>query len=190
MDSRYKTLFHFNHVPVKASPGFWLLLPMMWGAMTWLAGRRKPGRSFHGNLLAGFLSLVLALFADLGHALAHSFSARYAGAPMDEVRLSMNMQRTIYFDDDVEPRAHMLRAVGGPLFSAAGLLLSAAWRIFSKPRSLSRELADISVLSHSFIFFGSLAPLPFVDGGSILKWSRIERDLALDAGREIELPGS
>lgn len=186
MDSRYKTLFHFNHVPVKATSGFWVMLLMLWGAMTWLADKRRPGRSIGKNLLVGFIGLLMALFADIGHALAHSFSARYAGAPMDEVRLSMNMPRTIYFDNVVPPRTHLLRALGGPLFSGVNLLLGLIWRSTVTPRSLSQELADISVLSHGLIFIGSLAPLPFVDGGVILKYSRIERAQSLQTEREIE----
>ena len=65
--------------------------------------------------------------------------------------------------------------MGGPVFSALGLLLSLVWRALSPQKSVSRELADMACLSHGFIFAGSLLPLPFVDGGTILKWAMVKR---------------
>lgn len=73
------------------------------------------------------------------------------------------------------PRTHITRAVGGPIYSAIGLTISLLWRSFSPPASLSRELADVSSFYHGTIFFGSLMPLPIVDGGTILKWSLVEQ---------------
>jgi len=112
--------------------------------------------------------------ADVGHALAHSISARAAGAPMDKIQLTSGMPRTVYYDEAVPPRAHILRALGGPLFSALGLVLSLVARSHLPRDSITREVADWSSIGHGLIFTGSLAPLPIVDGGSILKWSLVE----------------
>jgi hypothetical protein len=119
--------------------------------------------------------MVTLLAADLGHALAHIISAGYARAPMDEILISEGMPRTIYLDNDVPPRAHRLRAVGGPIFSALGLLASLLLRCLAPRNSLGRELAGWSCLGHGFVLAGSLAPLPVVDGGTILKWTLVEQ---------------
>ena len=43
------------------------------------------------------------------------------------------------------------------------------------PRSSgAREVVDWSCIGHGLILGGSLAPLPVVDGGSILKWTLVE----------------
>lgn len=170
-----KTLYTFNHVPVKAKPPFWLLVGLMWGLFVWVASRRKRERPLSQNILVATLSLPLAFLADIGHAMAHTESAKRAGAPMDEILLSADMPRTLYANNDVPPRTHITRAVGGPIYSAIGLTISLLWRSFSPPASLSRELADVSSFYHGTIFFGSLMPLPIVDGGTILKWSLVEQ---------------
>ena len=160
--------------PVVAQPVVLLNLVGLWTLLTWLTGRRAPECPWCVRLLVGFLGMAALMAADLGHALAHIVSARWAGAPTDEVQVSAGMPRTIYTNNDVVPRAHRLRALGGPLFSAAGLLLSLIWRSAVSPGSVQRELADWSCLGHGLILGGSLTPLPIVDGGVILKWTLVE----------------
>ena len=99
---------------------------------------------------------------------------------MNKILLGLDMPRTLYKDNDVPPRVHKMRAIGGPIFSTAGLVFSLLWRVVSPSRSLSRELADIASVSHGFILFGALAPLPFVDGGTLLKWTLVEQGLTPD----------
>ena len=70
------------------------------------------------------MSMILLIFADFGHAIAHIFSARYAKAPMDEILITAGMPRTLYTDNNVSPATHRMRAFGGPVFSTLGLLLS------------------------------------------------------------------
>ena len=167
-------LYHFNGVPVVARPDFWPAPIMMTGLLAWLAGIRHPERSWPQRLAVALLAMPVATFADVGHAMAHTVSARLAGAPMDEIWLSSGMPRTLYRDNDVPPRTHIRRSLGGPIFSLLGFTLSLMWRKFSAPNSLSRDLADASLAGHSFILAGSVAPLPMVDGGIILKWQLVE----------------
>ncbi len=162
-------LFHFNGVPVVAQPGFWPIPFLLTGFLTWLAGLRKPERSWLQRFGVALLAMPVALLADVGHAMAHTISARLAGAPMDEVLLSSEMPRTLYQNNEVPPRTHIVRALGGPVFSATCATLSLLWRSLSPEGSLSRDLANASLAGHSFILVGSLAPLPMVDGGTILK---------------------
>lgn len=125
--------------------------------------------------MVGALSTSTLIVADIGHAIAHIVSARYAGAPMDEILVSPGMPRTIYFDNDVPPQAHRMRALGGPIYSALGLLSSLVVRGLAPRDSAVHEIAGWSCVGHGFIFAGSLAPLPIVDGGSILKWTLVEQ---------------
>ena len=160
---------------VRVKPTFLANLLGLWGFLAWLAGRSHPERPWPLRLLVGLLSMTVLMVADLGHAMAHTISARYAGAPMDEILISEGMPRTLYHDNDVPPRVHRLRALGGPIYSAVGLAISCLLRGLAPHGSLAREVAGWSCLGHGFIFGGSLAPLPIVDGGTILKWTLVER---------------
>ncbi len=170
-----RLLFYANGVPVKVRPSFWPMWLSSWPALIWLAKRRGPERPWSECLLLGTAALPIPITADVGHALAHTVSARLAGAPMDEIRLAADMPRTIYFDSDISPDAHRIRASGGPVFSGLGFLLSLLLRCATKQGTAGRELADIACASHGFLFAGSLMPLKIVDGGTLLKWTLIDR---------------
>jgi hypothetical protein len=168
-------MFKILNTPVVVKPGFIANLLALWAGMTWLSGRKHPGRNWTVRLLAGALSASALILSDVGHAFAHTISACYAGAPMDEIELSSGMPRTIYHEDHVPPRAHRMRAMGGPLFSALGLGISLLVRSLVPRHSIAREVADWSSVGHGLILIGSLAPLPIVDGGSLLKWTLVDR---------------
>jgi hypothetical protein len=169
------TLFTVWDTPVKVKPVVLVSQLGLWGLLSWMAGRRRPARSWPARLLVGALSMIPLLIADLGHAMAHIVSARYAGAPMDAILVSEGMPRTLYQNKDVPPQAHRLRAAGGPIFSAVALLLSGLWLRLTRRDSLGRELAHWSCIGHGFILTGSLAPVPIVDGGSLLKWTMVDQ---------------
>lgn len=154
-----------------------VLVPLvgLWGGVTWVGRRRHPNRSFGRSALVGLATVLALMPADLAHPFAHVASARLAGAPMDEIRISMGMPRTIYRNNAVSPAAHRLRAVGGPIFNAVGLLLSLATYGGGRRGSVARELAAWSALGHGWILGMSLAPVPAVDGGALLKWTLVAR---------------
>lgn len=162
------------NTPVMITPGFFSNLLTLWAGMSWLSGKKHPERGLLGRTIAGAFSVFALVFADVGHAFAHSFSARFAGAPIDQIQLSSGMPRTIYFNNRVSPSTHILRALGGPLFSALGLGTSLLLRAITPHKSMAREVAGWSCTGHALILTGSLAPLPIVDGGSLLKWSLVE----------------
>ena len=164
-----------NSTPVVVTPSFFGNLLGLWMGMYWLYGRKHPERPWFARLITGALSAAALVLADVGHALAHTVSARYSGAPMDEIQLSSGMPRTIYYDEDISPKAHRMRALGGPVFSAFGLLISLLVRISFPRNSMARYVANWSSIGHGLILVGSLAPLPIVDGGSILKWTLVDR---------------
>jgi len=162
------------NTPVEVAPGFFFNLLAIWAGMSWLMGSKHPGWDWPTRILSGAFSGFALVVADFGHALAHIISARAAGAPMDQIQLTSGMPRTLYLDEDVPPRAHIMRALGGPLFSLLGLVISLVVRSLFPRNSPAREVADWSSIGHALIFTGSLAPLPVVDGGSMLKWSLVE----------------
>jgi hypothetical protein len=167
-------IYRFNGVPIMVQPVFWPLPVLVTGVLTWIAGLRRPERSWVQRLAVGLLAMPVALLADIGHAMAHTVSARLAGAPMDEILLSAEMPRTLYQNNDVLPQVHIMRSLGGPVFSLISSALSLLWRSMAARGSVSRELAEISLVGHSFILFGSVIPLPMVDGGIILKWQLVK----------------
>jgi hypothetical protein len=162
--------------PVRVKPAVLLIIAALWAGVTAVGLCWHPGRGFWSAVLIGFVTMLLLLLADFGHALAHIFSARYAGAPMDEVRLTATeMPHTLYNNNAVSPTVHRLRALGGPLFNGLGLLLSAAVLAIAPAGSVARELAAWSAAAHGMMLVMSLAPLPIVDGGTILKWTLVAR---------------
>ena len=160
--------------PVKVKPVVLVDIFGLWGAMVAMDFRQHPERSWTGRLLISTAGVITWIIADFGHALAHIHSARIAGAPMDEIRITAEMPRTIYYDNDVPPQAHRMRALGGPIYSVFGLITSLLMRVFMPRDSVAHEIAGYSSLGHGLILVGSLAPIPIVDGGVILKWTLVE----------------
>jgi len=158
-------------VTVRAS----VLVPLvvLWGGVTWAGMRRHPDRGFGQGAIMGLATAAVLMPSEWGHPFAHIASARLAGAPMDELRITAGMPRTLYWNSAVSPDAHRLRAIGGPVFNASGLLLSAAICGGARRGSLARELAAWSALGHGLLLIMSLAPVPVVDGGALLKWTLV-----------------
>lgn len=161
--------------PVKASFTVLPIVIMVWGVVTWLGLYWHPERGLWRSLLIGFVSTILLLVVEFGHPLAHIFSARFAGAPMDEVRIAADMPRTLYKDNDVTPNTHRMRALGGPIFNVIGLLLSIAIFETVSQNSIVREWMAWSAVGHGLLLIMSLVPLPPVDGGTILKWTLVAK---------------
>lgn len=179
------TLFTIWDTPVKVKPAFLVNVLGLWGLLSWLSGRRHRERPWPVRVLVGALSTLALLAVDVGHAMAHILSARYADAPMDEILLSEGMPRTVYYDNDVAPQVHRMRAVGGPIYSAVGLLASLGLRRQAPRGSIGHEVASWAALGHGLILAGSLAPLPMVDGGTLLKWALVERGQTPEEADEV-----
>ncbi len=126
--------------PVKLRPVVLFNLIFLWGFATLFGLYQHPNRDLWMGLLVVFLLMFLLIFADFGHAIAHIFSARYAKAPMDEILITAGMPRTLYTDNNVSPAAHRMRAIGGPVFSTLGLLLSIAIYSITANNSVLREI--------------------------------------------------
>jgi hypothetical protein len=161
--------------PVKVKGMVLVPIVALWGIVTWLGFYWHPERGFWQSVLIGFVTVLLLAPADFGHALAHIFSARYTGAPIDEIRLSAGMPRTLYWNNEVSPDVHRMRAMGGPIFNMLGLLLSAVIYAVARGNPIIRELAAWSAVGHGWILLAALLPLPMVDGGTLVKWTLVAR---------------
>ena len=96
---------------------------------------------------------------------------------MDAMRIAWGMPLVVYYnlnDQNVTPRQHISRALGGPLFNAALLPFILLFRRFTRQGSVSREVADAAAGMNLFLCTASLMPIPGIDGGPILKWSLVE----------------
>lgn len=164
------TLFVFNGTPVKVRPLFWLMVLILWALLTWLGHWRWPGQSLGAYVLVGAVGMVLALLADVGHACAHTVSARLAKAPMDILLLGADMPRTLYTNNDVSPKTHIVRSLGGPVYSALGLLLGLGWLMIVPRETAVHYLGEVWTVANGFIFLALFTPLQIVDGGVVLKW--------------------
>jgi hypothetical protein len=161
--------------PMKVKMIFMFYILILWAILTWLETAWHPEMASWEAVLIGLAVVLVLIPADVGHAVAHIFSARWAGAPMDEILLSAGMPRTLYWNNAVSPNTHRLRAIGGPLFNMVALLLSLAIYALLASNSIIRELATWSALGHALILMMSLVPLPVVDGGTLLKWTLVAR---------------
>jgi hypothetical protein len=159
--------------PVTVANKVFVELIAVWAVSTWWGRRRHPGRGIWRDSLAGLATLIVLVPVDMGHALAHIFSARYAGAPIDEVRFSGGMPRTLYWNNEVSPDVHRIRALGGLVFNMLGCLVSGATYVAVPRRSVARELAATSAIGHAWLFIMSLMPVPLVDGGTLMKWTLV-----------------
>ena len=74
--------------PIKTKVIVLVDIVAVWGGVTWLGLYWHPERGFWQGVLIGFVTVILLWFAEIGHAIAHIFSARFAGAPMDEILIS------------------------------------------------------------------------------------------------------
>ncbi len=99
---------------------------------------------------------------------------------MDEIQISAGMPRTVYANNSVSPDVHRLRAIGGLIFNLACLLLSLVILILVPGNSLPYELAAWSALGHGLLFFMSLLPFPFMDGGTFMKKTLLFAPAAFD----------
>ena len=113
-------LFTFLGTPVTGEPAAVVNPIVCAGLVIWLMERVSSTDLSLVRLQRGGSGAIAYEIADFAHVTGHILSAKYAGAPMDQLYLTVPFPRTLYFDDEVSPVAHQLRAVGGPI--ASGLL--------------------------------------------------------------------
>ena len=156
---------------------------LLWPVMSWRAGRLDPRRSLGERIGIGAVETTAVLGVEWCHNLAHVAAAHMVQRPMDALRIVYGMPLCVYYDlqpENVTPRQHILRALGGPVFNL--LAAAAAWlsRTMTRPGSAARQLTGTTLGASLLILAASLLPYPPLDGGPILKWSLVERGHSQD----------
>ena len=150
-----------------AALGLWLVLT--------LVGWRLLGMVGGTAVLFGFLGALLHFFSTLWHHLGHAYVAHKVGYPMSSIRFWYLLGTERYPKDEppLAAEIHIKRALGGPAASLLLSLFSLLFVLLFNSGSLAFYLTLFFLLDNFFIFFlGSLLPLGFTDGSTLLYWTR------------------
>jgi hypothetical protein len=165
-------------VMVQGLQGLPLAELLAWGVLSWLAGRRNPRWNVAQRVAAGGLTSWILLGADWCHDLAHLAGASLVGKPADAIRIYWGTPLLVYdesHNQDVSPRQHQLRALGGPIFTTVMVPVSWFATRLTRQGSLAHDAATFAVGANTFILAFSLTPIPLLDGGSLLKWGLVRK---------------
>lgn len=185
-----QTFTLIGETPVTGIGYTWLPLTQIitWGIFTRLASKRKPGSSRIAWSAEGFLRMVVMLGAEWCHNLAHLFLSNWVKKPMDTLRIQFGMPRCIYHeinDQDVTPRQHILRSLGGPIVNLLLLPIAWMWERSTHKDTIGGVTAKTFFQTNLFLSLVSLLPIPGIDGGPILKWSLVEKGKSIQEADEV-----
>ena len=139
--------------------------------------RQFPGLERHQRVVWSVRCALLLLGSEWCHNLAHAFVSARIRKPVDAIRVNFGMPLLIFFDPDdpqVKPAEHMLRSIGGPIFNILTLLPLLVLKNKSPEGTPDRFAALLAFDTNLFLSIAGLSPLPFLDGGPLLKWSLIQ----------------
>lgn len=119
----------------------------------------------------GMLFWLLHMGTVLIHVLGHVISSALIGHPMTGIEFWWMFARTLYPANEalLSPRQHIIRAVGGPIASVGWVvLLAEAVQRQTATDEFSVLLLHLVFLNAFLYLLGSLLPLSFTDGGTIV----------------------
>jgi Zn-dependent protease len=129
------------------------------------------------------LTMPVMLGSEWCHNLSHAAAAKLVGKPVDAIRVMFGMPLLVYHDindENVTPRQHIIRGLGGPVFNLLALCIAALLKPFTKPKSAARDVVNMAFGTNLFLLTVGLLPIPGIDGGAVLKWALVE------GGRDIQ----
>lgn len=122
----------------------------------------------------GILATIIHYFSELWHQLGHARAAEQTGFPMKGMTFVGPLAFSVYPKEEglLSPDTHILRALGGPIFSFfLTLALGIVALLFRPIGGLPLFLVVFSFLDNLLVFtIGALLPLDFTDGGTLLTW--------------------
>lgn len=125
-------------------------------------------------VLAGLVSMLLHWDSAIWHQLGHTWAARQTGYPMKGITLVGILGVSRYPRDESELPAeiHIRRALGGPAASVMVSLVSGFAALALRPVGGAIWMVTVFwFLDNLFLFtIGSLLPLGFTDGSTLLYW--------------------
>ena len=175
-----KTVGNLFNTPLTVWKFSWLPVTQLvtWIILTRNTSKQKPHKSPLYWSTTGVFKMIAMLGSEWCHNLAHAFTANLVGKPMDQMRIQAGMPRCIYTqlnDQEVTPRQHIIRSLGGPIFNLVMLPITAFLRLITKPNTIAGETANTAFQTNLFLSTISLLPIPGIDGGPILKWSLVDK---------------
>jgi Zn-dependent protease len=178
-DMPARTIARLWGTPIVVIGRSWLPVTqlILWPVMTWRTGMLDPERSLGDKVLIGAATTFAALGLEWCHNLAHVAAAHLVNRPMDALRIVFGMPLCVYYDldpEDVIPRQHIVRALGGPAFNLTAAAGAWIWHKASRPGSAGHEIAGTTMSAALLILGAGLLPYPGLDGGPILKWALVE----------------
>ena len=127
-------------------------------------------------VLGGLAATGLHFASEIVHQLGHAAAARRTGNPMVGIRLWGVLSSSVYpADEPALPAAvHIRRALGGPTMSLLVTLAAVPAGVALYRRGGTAGLvAAFGVVDNLAVFtLGSLLPLGFTDGSTLLHWWR------------------
>ena len=178
---------HVFGAPLVVIGRTWLPLTQV-GAWAYLAKQsNKPGRSWLTRITVGFLKMVAMLGSEWLHNLAHAAAARMVGKPMDALRVTWGLPLVVYYEPDdpsVTPEQHIARSLGGPVLNAGLLVPLTGLRSRTKSGTAAREVCEFALGTNVFLGTVGMLPIPFFDGGPVLKWSLVRQGYSVEAAEE------
>ena len=123
----------------------------------------------------GLFGVVLHWIGDVVHQLGHARAARASGHRMAGIRLWWVLSSSIYPADEprLPAKVHIRRALGGPIVSFVLSVVSGLLLLLLPTGSLFWWPVLFFAADNLLVFtLGSLLPLGFTDGTTILNWLR------------------
>jgi len=161
---------------------------IIWGLFSRASRRRNPQHSWLRAGVEGFCQMAVMLGSEWGHNLAHLAASHWIGKPMDQFRIQFGMPRCVYYelnDQNVTPREHQVRALGGPVFNLGVLPFAWASRKLAREGTIADVVARTAFDTNLFLSSVSLLPIPGIDGGPILKWGQVDRGKTIPEADEV-----
>ena len=175
-----QTFYLIGETPVTGVGLTWLPVAQLitWGIFTRAASQKNPNGWRIAWSLEGLLKMLVVLGSEWCHNLAHLIASNLVKKPMDQLRIQFGMPRCVYHqlnDQEVTPRQHLIRALGGPIINLLFLPLGRLGLKLTREESISGRTAKTFYQTNLFLSLVSLLPIPGIDGGPILKWSLVEK---------------
>lgn len=160
--SAHRRLFTVFGVAYVATRWAWLNLVLLLAAGLTLAAVSGDGGTLalvgRGLVMAALLEVALVV-----HGLGHIASSRLVGAPMRSMILTATVAITDFSDDDAAAprprRAHLGRALGGPLLNLAAALFAVVAHAI-----IGGQPIAVFAAVNGIIGVFTLLPIPSLDG--------------------------
>lgn len=169
------TLGQLQELEIRARPSAVLSAFIIATAITLLLFKSLKWRPW-AAVSGGFIAALIHYLSELWHQFGHARAAEQTGFPMQGVTLMgpVPVGVSVYPDSEglLPAETHIMRALGGPIFSLLLTLASGLLALLFRPfGGLPLFLTVFTFLDNLLIYtIGALLPLGFTDGSTLLAW--------------------